>query len=103
MCCPGGLLGAVGASIEEQLGDAGVVRLRGEHERREAGVSVAEWRGVVDGCAGVQEGDGDFGIAEPAGDAERSLARVVDGVLPLCPARFTFAPQSANSLTISTW
>jgi hypothetical protein len=42
-------------------------------------VSVAEWRAEVDVCAGVQEGDGDFGIAEPAGDAERSLARVVDG------------------------
>jgi hypothetical protein len=53
------VLGAVGASLEEQLGDTGVVPFHGVDERREAGelAVVAGLRGEVDVCATGQEGD----------------------------------------------
>ena len=78
-------LGAVGASLEEQLHDAGVVCLHGVHERREAhgvsSVSSVPMRVQRDEVPmGVQEGDGDLGFAKPAGDAERGQPVVVDGV-----------------------
>jgi hypothetical protein len=76
----GGCIGAVGATLEEQFGDAGVARKRGEHERSDAGVSVTGQRGEVDVRAAGQKGEGDLGEAELAGVAERSHAMAVDGV-----------------------
>jgi len=62
---PGGCLGAVGASLQEQHGDAGVVPFRGAHERRHAGALESDaGRGdEVDVRSAVQEGDGYHGAA----------------------------------------
>jgi hypothetical protein len=76
----GGSLGAVGASLEKQLDEAGVVPDRGVQQRREAGGGVAGRRGEVNVCAADQECDGHFGEADAAGGAERGPALGVDGV-----------------------
>jgi len=76
----GGCLGSVGATLQEQLGDAGVARRGGVYERREAGGWVAGRRGEVDVGAASQEGEGNLGEADLAGAAERSRAIAVNGV-----------------------
>ena len=73
----GGCLRAVGSTLQERLGDAGVARSCGVHERREAGEFVEGRRDEVDFRAASQE---DLGEAEVTGTAERGHTNAVDGV-----------------------